>query len=54
MAKIKTYGINLKRKIRFITEKGKEEIVGKTFNVKVNSAIPPTHKLCENGVILFK
>lgn len=51
---MKTYGISIKRKVRFTNEKGKEEIVGKTFNVKVNASIPPKHRLCENGVILFK
>lgn len=48
---MKTYGIKIKRKVRFINEKGKEEIVGKTFNVRVNAAIPYTHRLCEKGLI---
>ena len=51
MAKVKTYGINLKRKIRFTNEKGKEEVITKTFNVRVNASIPPTHRLCENGIV---
>lgn len=51
---MKTYGINIKRKVRLVNEKGKEEIITKTFNVKVNASIPPTHRLCEKGVTLFK
>lgn len=64
MAKIRTYGIVIKRKDMTIPPTKEEEKIGKeknienfriprSFTVRVNRSIPPTHNLCENGVILF-
>lgn len=49
----KFYGIVIKRKDMTIPQTKEEEKAGtdyripRSFTVRVNSAIPPTHKLCE-------
>ena len=60
----KFYGIVIKRKDATIPQTKEEEKIGKeigienfqiprSFTVRVNRAIPPTHNLCENSAILF-
>lgn len=41
--------ISIKRRIKIIDEEGKERLEGRRFTVRINNAIPPSHRLCEGN-----